>query len=130
MARIVVVEDDADILRLLELRLTRAGHEVTCAGDGVEGLEAAQREHPDAIVLDWMMPRMSGLDLCRELRGDPALSTTPVLMLTAKTQPLDMERALASGADDYLMKPFVSAEFLARVDALLARGRDADPLRN
>lgn len=123
MARIVVVEDDADILRLLELRLTRAGHQVTCAEDGVEGLEAVHRDHPDAVVLDWMMPRMSGLDLCRELRGDPELSSTPVLMLTAKTQPQDMERALASGADDYLMKPFVSTDFLARVDALLARGR-------
>lgn len=130
MARIVVVEDDADILRLLELRLTRAGHQVTCAEDGVEGLEAVQRDHPDAVVLDWMMPRMSGLDLCRELRGDPELSSTPVLMLTAKTQPQDMACALASGADDYLMKPFVSADFLARVDALLERRRGGGPSVN
>lgn len=121
MARIVVVEDDADILRLLELRLGRAGHEVASAIDGVEGLERIRAERPDLVVLDWMMPRKNGLELCQELREDPSLAATPVLMLTAKTQPQDLERALASGADDYLMKPFVSSEFLARIDALLAR---------
>jgi len=121
MARISVVEDDDDILHLLEARLSRAGHEVTTAPDGVEGLDLIRREQPDLVVLDWMMPRMNGLDLCRALRDDSGLKSTPVLMLTARTQPQDMERALASGADDYLMKPFVSGEFLSRVAALLAR---------
>jgi two-component system phosphate regulon response regulator PhoB len=119
MARILVVEDDVDISRLLELRLRKAGHEVSSAPDGVIGLEAIRTAPPELVVLDWMMPRMNGLEVCAAVRDDEQLHELPILMLTAKTQPQDLDRALSSGADDYLMKPFESAEFLARVEALL-----------
>ena len=121
MARILVVEDDPDVLTLVIHKLRRAGHEVTSAVDGVAGLAAVRAEHPDLMILDWMMPRMTGLELCHTVREDTAVSRTRILMLTAKAQETDVERAFASGADEYILKPFNSKELLARIDALLAR---------
>ena len=89
--------------------------------DGVEGLEAIRATRPDLVVLDWMMPRMNGLDVCAQVRADPAIATTRILMLTAKAQEADLERAYTSGADEYAQKPFSPRELAARVDALLAR---------
>lgn len=123
MARIVVVEDDPDVLALVEHKLTRGGHEVTTASDGVAGLALIESTRPDLVVLDWMMPRMNGLEVCQAVRADPDLDATRVMMLTAKAQEQDVVRAFASGADDYLSKPFSPAELLTRVTALLARTR-------
>ena len=121
MTRILLIEDDPDILALIAHKLRRAGHEVTSEMDGLSGLEAVRRDRPDLVVLDWMMPGMTGLELCRTVRADAEVAHTRIMMLTAKAQPHDLERAYAVGADDYLLKPFRSAELLQRVAALLAR---------
>lgn len=121
MADVLVVEDDEDVLALLVHRLKQAGHEVSQASDGEAGLSAARASIPDLVVLDWMMPRRSGLEVCFELRADPAFAKTRILMLTARAQEQDIERALAAGANDYVVKPFSSRELLARAQALLSR---------
>jgi len=122
MSSIVVVDDDPDILGLLEFKLTAAGHQVTAEADGEAGLAAIQEVHPELVVLDVMMPRMSGIEVCLALRRDPALADIPVLFLTAKAQEADVQRGFAAGGNDYVMKPFSPRELATRVDALLARG--------
>ncbi|WNM23876.1 response regulator [Demequina capsici] len=120
MASILIVDDDPDIALLLEHKLRAGGHQVTVAVDGVAGLEAIQASRPDLVVLDWMMPRMNGLDVCAQVRADPRIATTRILMLTAKAQAQDLERVYTSGADDYMQKPFSPRDLAARVDQLLA----------
>jgi len=123
MSTIVVVDDDADILGLLEYKLTAAGHQVTAEADGEAGLAAIHEVKPDLVVLDWMMPRMTGIEVCLELRKDPELADVPVLFLTAKAQESDVQRGFAAGGNDYVVKPFSPRELSARIDALLARTR-------
>jgi DNA-binding response OmpR family regulator len=122
MSNIVVVDDDPDILGLLEFKLAAAGHTVTAEMDGEAGLAAIHEVRPQLVVLDWMMPRMTGIEVCLALRKDPALSTIPVLFLTAKAQESDVQRGFAAGGNDYVVKPFSPRELSIRVDALLARG--------
>lgn len=121
MSTIVVVDDDADILGLLEYKLTAAGHQVTAEADGEAGLAAIHEVRPDLVVLDWMMPRMTGIEVCLEMRKDPDLVETPVLFLTAKAQESDVQRGFAAGGNDYVVKPFSPRELSTRIDALLAR---------
>jgi len=121
MPTILVVEDDADVLALISHKLRQSGHEVSTESDGQAGLAAARTLLPDLIVLDWMMPRMSGLEVCEEIRQDATIDKTPILMLTAKAQESDIERAFAAGADEYILKPFSSRELVVRVTALLNR---------
>jgi len=121
MSTIVVVDDDADILGLLEYKLTAAGHQVTAEADGEAGLAAIQEVRPELVVLDWMMPRMTGIEVCLELRKDPELAKIPVLFLTAKAQESDVQRGFAAGGNDYVVKPFSPRELSTRIDALLAR---------
>jgi DNA-binding response OmpR family regulator len=117
--RILVIEDNADIGRLLELHLAAIHCEVRWIADGIAGLEEAERGGYDLVVLDLMLPGIDGLEICRRLRGrEPHV---PILMLTAKTSELDRVLGLELGADDYLTKPFSVAEFVARVKALLRR---------
>ncbi len=123
MSNIVVVDDDADILGLLEYKLTAAGHTVTAEADGEAGLAAIHEVKPDLVVLDWMMPRMTGIEVCLELRKDPAMADVPVLFLTAKAQESDVQRGFAAGGNDYVVKPFSPRELSTRIDALLARAR-------
>jgi len=123
MSNIVVVDDDADILGLLEYKLTAAGHQVTAEADGEAGLAAIHEVKPDLVVLDWMMPRMTGIEVCLELRKDPDLANVPVLFLTAKAQESDVQRGFAAGGNDYVVKPFSPRELATRIDALLARAR-------
>lgn len=121
MAQVVVVEDDGDIATLVAHKLRSDGHDVVVEHDGQAGLAAVLQLRPSLVVLDWMMPRMSGLEVCQAIRDDPELAGTRVLMLTAKAQEADLERAFAVGADEFLLKPFSPRELVLRANALLAR---------
>jgi two-component system response regulator MprA len=122
--RILVIEDDERILQFLLRGLTYEGYRVDVAEDGLEGLVKARDNPPDLVVLDWMLPGLDGLEVCRRLR---AASTVPVLMLTAKDTVADRVGGLDAGADDYLIKPFEFEELLARIRALLRRVKAKDP---
>ena len=121
--RVLVVDDDRDIRDLVTFKLEQAGYEVRQAEDGLQALEAVREWSPDLVVLDVMMPGLSGVDVTRELRADPATAATPVILLTAKAQEADVETGFVSGADDYVVKPFSPRELVSRVQAVLARSR-------
>ena len=116
--KILVVDDDANICELLRLYLTKEGYQVTTANDGEEGLEKFNQLKPDMVLLDVMMPRMDGLEVCRRIRK---LGNTPVMMLTAKGETFDKVLGLELGADDYMVKPFDTKEVVARIKAVLRR---------
>ena len=118
---ILVVEDETDLADLLRHNLERAGYECRCAVDGVEALAEARRDQPDVLILDRMLPRMSGDQVLSKLKGEPRTSNIPVLMLTAKAEESDELVGFALGADDYVTKPFSMKLLLARVEALLRR---------
>lgn len=120
MANVLVVDDDADVAELVRTVLSIAGHAVTVAGDGERGIAAASTAHPDLIVLDWMMPGMTGIEVCRTLRQDRAFDDTRIIMLTAKSAQTDIDAARGAGADDYVVKPFAPRELRRRVAELLA----------
>ena len=120
--RVLIVEDDERLAAMTARYLEARGLSVTVAGDGREGLAAALKGQHDVVVLDVMLPRLPGLELCRELR---ARSAVPIIMLTALGEEVDRVRGLETGADDYLSKPFSSRELLARLHALVRRGRAA-----
>jgi len=119
--KILVIEDERDILDLVRHYLEKEGFRTRTAADGLAGLAATRQERPDLIVLDLMLPGMDGLELCKKLRADPATAITPVIMLTAKADETDRIVGLELGADDYLTKPFSPKELVARVKALLRR---------
>jgi DNA-binding response OmpR family regulator len=121
MATILLAEDDADIRLLVTLKLTQAGHQVRGFGDGLSAAANAREHPPDLAVLDMMMPGMSGLEVCQELRKDPATARIPVILLTAMARESDITAGLAAGADDYIVKPFSPRDFTIRVNAVLAR---------
>ena len=116
--KILVVDDDTNICELLRLYLTKEGYQVTTANDGEEGLEKFNQLKPDMVLLDVMMPRMDGLEVCRRIRK---LGNTPVMMLTAKGETFDKVLGLELGADDYMVKPFDTKEVVARIKAVLRR---------
>jgi DNA-binding response OmpR family regulator len=118
--RILVVEDDLTLLETLEYNLSGEGYEVLTAADGLTALEVAREEEPDLVVLDLMLPRLDGFEVCRILRRE---TSVPILMLTARADEVDRVVGLEVGADDYLTKPFSMRELLARVKALLRRVR-------
>ncbi|HSR48035.1 MAG TPA: response regulator transcription factor [Anaerolineales bacterium] len=122
--RILIIEDEDKILQFLRRGLTFEGYQVDTAADGAAGLAAARAEPPDLVILDWMLPGMDGLEVCRRLR---AAGPTPILMLTAKESVSDRVQGLDAGADDYLVKPFEFDELVARVRALLRRARPGAP---
>lgn len=117
--RILIVEDEPAMVAGLRDNFEYEGYDVISAQDGVEGLERALVEHPDLVVLDVMMPRMSGLDVCKHLKSK--LPTLPIIMLTARGQEIDKVVGLELGADDYVTKPFSIRELMARVKAVLRR---------
>ena len=130
MKTVLVRDDDPDIRDLVIWKLSHAGYATLAEGDGEAGLFAAfggngpdRPEPPDLILVDWMMPKLSGIEVCRALRNDPRTAHIPVILLTAKAQPAEVERGLAAGADDYIVKPFSPKEMLERVEALLVRDR-------
>ena len=119
--KVLVIEDEIPQQELLTYNLNQAGYRTSVANDGEEGLLLAREETPDLIIADWMMPNMSGIELCRQLKSDRDTNEIPVLILTARGEENDKVRGLDSGADDYLVKPYSIAELLARARALLRR---------
>ncbi len=119
--KVLIVEDEAAQRELLLYNLEDAGYRTFAAVDGDEGLLVAREESPHLIILDWMMPGLSGLELCKQLKRYPETKETPILMLTARGEEADKVRGLDSGADDYLVKPYSIAELLARARAMLRR---------
>jgi DNA-binding response OmpR family regulator len=120
-AVIVIAEDEPDGARLLAYRLQRAGAETVITPDGLAALNEVFERKPDLVILDLMMPRMDGLEVCRLLKSSPITRKMPVLLLTALASPTDKLKGFGSGADDYLTKPFEMSELVARVFALLRR---------
>jgi DNA-binding response OmpR family regulator len=116
---LLVADDDEDILTLVQLRLSRSGYEVVVARDGEEALRLAREKQPDLAVLDWMMPKASGLEVLRAIRADAETRDIPVVLLTARASEADIEEGLAAGADDYIAKPFSPQELAARVQVIL-----------
>jgi DNA-binding response OmpR family regulator len=126
MKTVLVVDDDPDIRELITWKLTQAGYSTVAVGDGEAALAAATAggadgQAPDLILVDWMMPKMTGIEVCRALRDDPATDRIPIILLTAKAQEAEVERGFAAGVDDYIVKPFSPREMLGRVQAVLAR---------
>jgi len=122
---VLVVEDEAALVTLLRYNLEREGFEVIEARDGEEALLLAKERRPDLVLLDWMLPLVSGIEVCRQLRRLPETRAVPVVMLTARGEEADKVRGLDSGADDYITKPFSPGELVARLRALLRRSRPA-----
>jgi two-component system phosphate regulon response regulator PhoB len=122
-AKILVVEDEPAIQALISVTLRRAGHEVIAALDGESARRNIEEALPDLILLDWMLPGMSGLDLARRLRGEARTRDVPIIMLTARGEEADKVQGLTVGADDYVTKPFSPKELLARIQAVLRRQR-------
>jgi two-component system phosphate regulon response regulator PhoB len=125
--RILVVDDEEDLLELVRYNLTRDGYRVTCVSTGEDAIEQARRETPDLIVLDLLLPNVDGLEVCRRLKGDSKTKHVPILMLTAKTEEADVVAGLELGADDYMTKPFSPRVLLARVKAVLRRKSSVAP---
>lgn len=119
MKKILVVDDESSIVTLLKYNLEEAGFQVITAADGKEGLHLAKTENPDVIVLDWMLPHLDGMEVCKELRIKKI--QTPIIMLTAKDEEFDKVLGLELGADDYMTKPFSPREVIARVKAMIRR---------
>jgi len=120
-ATVLVVDDDPVILKLLEVNFEMEGFLVVRAGDGAEGLERAREVLPDIVVLDVMMPRMTGYEVAKALREDDRTAHIPIIFVTARAQSSDVERGIERGVDDYVTKPFDPLDLIARVNALLTR---------
>jgi two-component system, OmpR family, phosphate regulon response regulator PhoB len=120
---ILVAEDEGALITLLRYNLEREGYKVLEAQDGEEALLVAAEEKPDLVLLDWMLPQLSGIEVCRRLRGRQETRNVPIIMLTARGEESDRIRGLDTGADDYMTKPFAMTELLARLRAVLRRIR-------
>jgi len=122
---ILIVEDEPPVVDLLRYNLMRQNFAVDVARDGEEAIVKIEERTPDVVILDWMLPHLSGLDVCRQIRSRPDTRNLPIIMLTARGEESDKMRGLAQGADDYVTKPFSVGELLARVRAVLRRTRPA-----
>lgn len=118
-SKIIVIEDDPHILKLISQTLQREGYEVVTATDGSEGLRKVRETHPHLVVLDISLPGLDGYQVCHHLRSEHATSKLPVIMVTAMSRPSDQRRGFETGADDYLSKPFVLSELITRIQSLL-----------
>lgn len=125
--RIAIVDDEKDILELLSYSLLKEGFQVTTFGDGHQALKAIKRGSFDLLILDLMLPSMSGLEVCRAVKNDVKTASLPIVMLTAKSDEIDRVVGLEMGADDYITKPFSPRELIARVRAVLRRGSGISP---
>ena len=120
--KVLVVEDDVDIQDIVVSVLGRAGYDVSVEDNGDAGLVAALTQQPDLVILDWMMPGLSGVEVCRAMRADARAKDIPILLLTARAQEADIDQAFTAGADDYMVKPFGTRELVSRVTSLTAKG--------
>jgi two-component system phosphate regulon response regulator PhoB len=118
---ILAVDDEEDLLELVRYNLSREGYQVTCLATGDGAVQAVRAQKPDLVVLDLLLPGMDGLEICRQIKQDPSLRHTPVLLLTAKSEDVDVVAGLELGADDYMTKPFSPRVLLARIRAVLRR---------
>jgi len=125
---ILIVEDEKDIVKMLEYNLKKEGLRTTSVRNGEHAVTAALKEHPDLIILDIMLPGMDGLEVCKQLKSESKTSSIPIIMLTAKTQESDKVVGLELGADDYVTKPFSPRELVARIKAVLRRGKEKEKL--
>jgi two-component system, OmpR family, phosphate regulon response regulator PhoB len=120
---VLIVEDEAPLVTLLRYNLEKEGFAVCSAGDGEEALLQIAENKPDAVLLDWMLPLVSGLEVCRQIRRSPASRSLPIILLTARGEEADRVRGLDSGADDYIVKPFSPSELVARLRAVIRRAQ-------
>jgi two-component system, OmpR family, phosphate regulon response regulator PhoB len=120
---ILIVEDEAPLVTLLRYNLEKEGFAVCSAGDGEEALLQIAENKPDAVLLDWMLPLVSGLEVCRQIRRSPSSRALPIILLTARGEEADRVRGLDSGADDYIVKPFSPSELVARLRAVIRRAQ-------
>src|SRR5579859_5962653 len=120
MARILVIDDDAGLRQMIKLMLEREGHQAVLAENGQTGLQSAMSELPDVAIIDLMMPGLSGYDVTRQLRADPRTAKLPVLVLTARNQPMDRQMALGVGANAFMSKPVSSRDLHARLNEILS----------
>lgn len=127
MPKVLIVEDDSDLSHVLDFNLRKEGFTTKIAGSGARALTSLRTDPPDLVILDLMLPDISGLDVCRKLRGDPVLKHIPVLMMTARGSEQDRLAGLESGADDYVVKPFSVRELVLRVKAVLRRTSHSSP---
>ena len=125
--KILVVDDERDLVELISLNLQRNGYDTLAAHDGITGLDLARKQKPDLLILDLMMPGLSGRDVTTALKADPDFASIPILMLTAKTEETDVIVGLSMGADDYVTKPFSMKVLMARVAAVLRRKAAIEP---
>lgn len=121
----LVVEDEAPLVELVTYNLEKDGYEVAVARDGEDAILMVEERQPDIIILDWMLPKLAGIEVCRRIRSKAATRNVPIIMLTAKTEEADRIRGLDTGADDYMTKPFSMVELTARIRAVLRRIRPA-----
>jgi two-component system phosphate regulon response regulator PhoB len=119
---VLIIEDERDVVDLLALNLRKAGFTTSTASDGAAGLEKARSENPALIILDLMLPKMPGLEVCKILKSDPGTRQVPIMMLTAKAEEIDRIVGLEFGADDYVTKPFSPREVVLRIRAIMRRG--------
>lgn len=122
--RILLIEDEEDIAALIKLQADISGYKLLVEVDGLNGMRAVEREKPDLVILDIMLPGQSGLDVCRKIKTNPELKDIPVIMLSAKSEELDVILGLELGADDYVSKPFSPKILFSRVRAVLRRGKE------
>jgi len=128
MARLFIIEDEDDLRRILQYNLASAGHEVRAVARGLEGLEQIRNDPPDLLLLDLMLPDLSGLEICRQLKGEAATRNLPIIMLTARTEEIDRVVGFELGADDYVAKPFSVRELQLRIQAILRRSQRTEPV--
>lgn len=125
--KVLIVDDEPNILVSVEFLMQREGHEVATAADGQEAIDLLGEFRPDLMILDVMMPRKNGFEVCAEVRADARLSAMPILMLTAKGREAEMKKGLSLGADAYITKPFSTHELVLKVNELLGRVASEDP---
>lgn len=119
--KVLIVDDEPNIVLSVEFLMQREGHEVVTAGDGQEAMDVLAAARPDLMILDVMMPRKNGFEVCAEVRADPEMSGMPILMLTAKGREAEMKKGLSLGADAYITKPFSTHDLVTKVNELLDR---------
>lgn len=124
--KILLIEDEEDIASLIKLQAELSGYKIHSESDGLNGYLAIEREHPDIIILDIMLPGLNGLDVCRKIRSNPDYSEIPIVMISAKSEELDVVLGLELGADDYVSKPFSLKVLFSRVKAVLRRGKETE----